>query len=142
MIHYTANKGDSARNNGLYFKNVNKVKAGAHFFVGQDGSVVKSVPMTRIAWAVGGKRYPNSKGGAFYLLCTNENSISIELCDNCTKDPSKEQIEAVRELIKYIRSKCPNATHVIRHYDVTSKPCPARMIDSEKWTSFKRKIGA
>jgi N-acetylmuramoyl-L-alanine amidase CwlA len=140
VIHYTANKGDTAENNGRYFANVNKIKAGAHFFVDQRGNVVKSVNMSRVAWAVGGSRYPNyiQTGGAkYYGICTNYNSVSIELCDNATKDPSQAQTEAVRELIKYIKGKCKNANTVIRHFDVTGKCCPARMTKSTKWKTFK-----
>lgn len=140
VIHYTGNSNDTAENNGLYFKNVNKVKAGAHFFVDQKGKVVKSVPMTKVAWAVGGSKYPNTSGGGYYGICTNANSISIELCDNKTKDPSDKQIAAVKNLIKYIEKKCPNATHIIRHYDVTGKLCPNRMLDKKVWNNFKKKI--
>lgn len=143
VIHYTANKGDTAENNGRYFANVNKVKAGAHFFVDQQGNVVKSVNISRVAWAVGGSRYPNYQktGGAkYYGACTNSNSISIELCDNATKDPSRAQIEAVGALVKYIQKRCKNATTVIRHFDVTGKNCPARMTDNKKWKAFKGAI--
>ena len=49
--------------------------------------------------------------GSLYKKCTNYNSISIELCDIATKDPSQAQIAAVRWLIKHIKkilSKCKN----------------------------------
>ena len=77
-IHYTANDGDSAKGNGNYFKN-NKPKASAHYFV-DDDVIVNSVPDEYIAYAVGGKKY-NNNGGKYYGVCTNANSISIELCD-------------------------------------------------------------
>ena len=144
VIHYTAVDGDLATNQGLYFKNTNKRAAGAHFFVDRKGTVVKSVNMNRTAWSVGGSRYndcPKSGGGKYYRVITNSNSISIELCDNLKKDPSKAQIEAVKELIKYIRKKCPNANKVVRHFDVNGKHCPARMMEEEKWDAFLKKIG-
>ena len=47
--------------------------------------------------------------GSLYKKCTNYNSISIELCDIATKDPSQAQIAAVRWLIKHIKKYCPNA---------------------------------
>ena len=53
-IHYTGNSGDTAKGNGLYFKNGNQRAAGAHFFVDRQGNIVKSVNMNRTAWAVGG----------------------------------------------------------------------------------------
>ena len=78
VIHYTANDGDSAKGNGNYFKN-NKPKASAHYFV-DDNVIVNSVPDNYTAYAVGGKKY-NNNGGKYYGICTNSNSISIELCD-------------------------------------------------------------
>lgn len=142
VIHYTAGNGDTAMNEGNYFKNVNDRAAGAHFFVDQKGVTVKSIPMNLIAWAVGGSLYKDCKdGGKYYKLCTNANSVSIELCDNAKKDPSDAQIKAVKKLIKFIRKWCPNAKKVIRHYDVTGKRCPARMVEDKKWKEFLKKIG-
>lgn len=144
VIHYTAGEGDTAENCGKYFADGNTRQAGAHFFVGQDGSIVKSIDMNRTAWAVGGKKYTDYKktgGATYYGKCTNANSVSIELCDNLKKDPSKKQISAVKELIEYIRKYCPNANTVIRHFDVTGKYCPARMMDAKKWKKFKKEIG-
>ena len=142
VIHYTAGHKDTAVAEGNYFKNVNTRSAGAHFFVGQDGTVVKSIPMNLIAWAVGGSKYCSSTGGGkYYGKCTNANSVSIELCDNLKRDPSDAQIKAVKELIKYIRKYCPNAKTVIRHFDVTGKNCPARMTNKSAWAWFKYCIG-
>lgn len=144
VIHYTAGKGDTAENCGKYFANGNTRTAGAHFFVDQKGNVVKTIDMNRAAWSVGGSLYNDVKktgGGKYYKKCTNSNSVSIELCDNLDKDPSEAQIKAVKELIKYIRKHCPNATKVIRHFDVTGKYCPQRMMDSKKWNKFLKQIG-
>lgn len=141
IIHYTGVDGDTALNEANAFKNWNKRKAGAHFFVDQNGNIVKSVALNLIAWSVGGQKYKYSKGGTMHGIITNANSVSIELCDNYHRDPSKKQIEAVKKCIKYIRRYCPNAKTVYRHYDVTGKECPARMVDSKKWESFKSAIG-
>lgn len=54
VIHYTGNKGDTAKNNADYFANSNTRSAGAHFFVDKAGKVYKSVNMNRSAYAVGG----------------------------------------------------------------------------------------
>ena len=94
------------------------------------------------AWAVG-KDYRSGRVGEakYYKKCTNANSVSIELCDCATKDPSKEQIAAVKRLIdKLIKKKCPNAVTIIRHFDVNGKNCPARMIDEKKWADFLKAI--
>lgn len=143
VIHYTAGEGDTAENCGKYFADGNTRQAGAHFFVGQDGSIVKSIDMNRTAWSVGGKKYSDcaqTGGGKFYGICTNANSVSIELCDNLKKQPSKKQIKAVKETIKYIQKYCPNAKTIIRHFDVNGKHCPAGMMKDAVWKEFKGKI--
>ena len=144
VIHYTGNNGDTAENNGRYFAGSNTRAAGAHFFVGQDGSVVQSIDMERIAWAVGGSKYSNcaqTGGGKYYGTYTNANTVSIELCDNATKDPSDKQVKAVKQLIKYIRKQCTNAKKVIRHFDVNGKSCPGRMCSDSAWNNFLSRIG-
>lgn len=144
VIHYTAGDGDTAVNEGNYFKNTNIRAAGAHFFIDQAGDIVKSVDLNRIAWAVGGNKYSDcakTGGGKYYGKCTNANSVSIELCDIAKKRPSKLQIEAVKKTIKHIRKYCPNAKTVIRHFDVNGKHCPATMISGSLWKQFLKDIG-
>lgn len=144
VIHYTGNNNDTAEANARYFQTGGR-NASAHFFVGQDGTIVKSVNLNKIAWSVGGKRYANclqTGGGKYYGICTNTNSVSIELCDNLKEDPSDKQQVAVVKIVKWIRSKCPNANYLIRHFDVTGKSCPARMTDTTndgkaRWLDFK-----
>jgi N-acetylmuramoyl-L-alanine amidase CwlA len=134
-IHYTANKNDTAENNGNYFaKNV--VKTSAHFFV-DDDSIVQSVPLDRIAYAVGGKKYANcvnTGGGKYYGKCTNANSISVELCGG--KDgvyPSAKTIANAVELVLYLMASTNTPQdRVIRHFDVVGKPCPAYWCGSAK----------
>ena len=139
VIHYTGNSNDTATSNANYFKNFNTRQAGAHFFISRDGTIVRTIPITRSAWSVGGVKL-NNEGGKYYLKCTNQNSISIEFCDILEKDLSQEQIESAIKLIKYIRSKCKNITHIIRHYDVTGKLCPVRYIDNDKWVELRKQL--
>lgn len=142
VIHYTANNGDTAEGNGNYFKN-NVVRASAHFFIGQDGTIIKSVPLNKTAWSVGGKKYADcgkTGGGKYYGVACNSNSVSIELCDNLKKDPSEKQIKAVVKCIKYIRKYCKNANYIIRHFDVNGKHCPVRMTSKSKWNKFKARV--
>lgn len=143
VIHYTGVNSDSAEAEARYFTNGNTREAGAHFFIGQDGKIIKSVPLDHAAWSVGGKKYSDCSstgGGKYYGICTNSNSVSIELCDNRQRDPSEKQTKAVIKCIKYIRKYCKNAQYVIRHFDVNGKHCPARMMDSKKWSTFKTRI--
>ena len=139
VFHYTGNKGDTAKNNVDFYANGNTREAGAHFFVDQAGRIGRSIPMNRTAWSIGGAKY--NKGGTCYGRVTNDNSISIEMCDIVNKLPSDEMIGAIKELLTYIQKYCPNATTVVRHYDVTGKYCPASMIDTDTWEDFLESIG-
>lgn len=141
VLHYTGNVGDTATNNGKHFKNSNTRLAGAHFFVGQDGEIVRSVPMTYTAWAVGASQADRSRGGgSLFGKCTNYNSVSIEMCDQVNRDASEAQKAAVKWLINYIRKRCPNATGICRHFDVTGKLCPAQYIEETKWRKLKKEV--
>lgn len=150
VIHYTGNDGDTAENNGKYFRN-NVVKASAHYFIDSD-SIVQSVPDNYIAWAVGGNKYSNCSktgGGKYYGICTNSNSLSIELCDDVKNDyvyPSAETIENAIEFVK-LKMKEYNIPqeNVIRHFDVVGKSCPFYWCGSTKkdnvWkTAFWNKL--
>lgn len=137
VIHYTGNKGDTAKGNATYFAKSNTRQAGAHFFVDKAGVIYKSVNMNRTAWSVGGKYSLSNGAGEYFTKCTNSNSVSIELCD-MLKEPSKKQTLACRRLVKYIRKYCPNAKTIIRHWDVNGKSCPASMTgkNNKRWKDF------
>ena len=152
FIHYTGNDGDSDESNARYFAN-NYVEASAHYFV-DDNSVTQSVPDDYVAWSVGGTRYSNCNitgGGKYYTLCTNSNSISIELCDTKRDGsiyPSKATIENAIELTKKLMKKynIPQ-DHVLRHFDRTGKACPAYWCGNETknnlWkTEFYNKLSS
>jgi len=146
VIHYTAGKNDTAKNEADYFATSNTREAGAHFFVDREGKIYKSVNLNHAAWSVGGNKYPDTEftgGGKYYGKCTNFNSVSIELCAIADKAPSKEQTKATKWLIhNYIQKYCKNAKKIIRHFDVTGKSCPKRMAtkDNKEWKEFKNAI--
>lgn len=144
VLHYSGNNGDTAKNNAVYFRDSNTRSAGAHFFVDQKGEVYQSVKMDKIAWSVGGNRYSDYRqtGGArYYGIYNNANTVSIEMCDTATKDPSAAMISATKALIKHIRGKCKNAALIIRHFDVTGKDCPARFTNTAKWNKLLEQLG-
>ena len=143
VVHFTANDGDNATNNGKYFKN-NVVKASAHYFV-DDDTVVKSVEEDYVAYAVGGKKLNGTKGAKYHGVCTNYNSISIELCDT-VKDgkynvSAKTRANAVELAKDIVKRHNIDKDHVIRHYDVTGKMCPKYFVEDEKaWNEFKNEL--
>lgn len=135
VVHYTANNKDTAKNNAEYFKN-NIVGASAHFFV-DENEIYQSVPDYYAAYSVGGNKYLNTKGGKYYGKCTNNNSISVELCDSVDFVPEKTA-DLARQLIKNLMKKYNvPINRVIRHYDVTGKICPKPLINDKAWQSFK-----
>ena len=143
VIHNTANNGDRAISNANYYAYSNVRSAGAHFFIDQRGEVVKSVDLNRAAYAVGGARWNDCQrtgGGKLYGAVTNYNSVSIELCDIIDRDPSDEMMEAIWETVCYIRKYCPNATNIVRHFDVNGKHCPLNMMEESDWNRFKLRL--
>ena len=132
VIHYTSNLGDTAKNNADYFaREALSYKASAHFFV-DESEIWSSVPTWRIAYHCGAKTYKHPH-------CRNTNSIGVEICmlDKhavIRKDAIRNAAGLVRELMtKYDI----DADHVIRHYDVTGKDCPAPMVDDPGlWEQF------
>ena len=148
VIHYTANDGDSAVGNGNYFHN-NVVKASAHYFV-DDNKIIQSVLDEYVAWSVGGSKYTDcakTGGGKLYGVAKNQNTLSIELCDT-VKDgtiyPTQATINNALVLTKSLMQKYGIAIdHVIRHFDVTGKHCPAYWMNYGKWRSeFLSKLGS
>lgn len=142
VIHYTGVNGDTAKNECNFFAHSNTRAAGAHYFVDQAGNVYQSIPLNRVAWSVGGFFTKANGAGTYYNKCVNNNSVSIEMCDNLKKDPSAKQTAAIKTLVAYIKKQCPNAKTIIRHWDVNGKKCPARMAtkNNTKWNNFKKAI--
>ena len=142
VVHYTGNDGDSDENNGIYFSQPNR-HASAHYFVDND-SVTLSVPEEYVAWSVGGANQSNHH--PFKGICTNINSISIEMCDN-NRDGKIQISDATLNntyiLIRNLMKKYGiDINHVIRHYDVNGKLCPNcnGLLNDGMWNIFKQNI--
>lgn len=142
VFHYTGNDGDSDESNGKHFHN-HIVKASAHYFV-DDDSVTQSVPDNYIAYSVGGKC--QSSHHPLYKVCTNSNSISIEMCDcfkNGVVEITDKTIQNAIELGKVLMKKYNiSIDHVIRHYDVNGKACPNcnGLLNNANWNAFKSRL--
>ena len=142
VFHYTGNDGDSDESNGKHFHN-HIVKASAHYFV-DDDSVTQSVPDNYIAYSVGGKC--QSSHHPLYKVCTNSNSISIEMCDcykNGVVEITDKTLENAIELGKMLMKKYNiSIDHVIRHYDVNGKACPNcnGLLNDANWNAFKSRL--
>ena len=160
VIHYTAgvtSKAGSAVNTADYFRTTS-TQVSADFTV-DDTAVVKYNPdiKNRYTWHCGGNKYA-TKGGSLYGICKNSNSIGIEIC--CNNSTGKMQAAndksysfsdaAVANALWLVKKLMAEynipVERVIRHYDVTGKPCPgiigwnADSGSESKWAAFKRTI--
>ena len=142
VLHFTGSAKDSAKNNADYFATGNTRAAGAHYFIDEGDVVWKSVPVSRVAWAVGGFFTQSNGAGKYYKVCTNANSLSIEMAGVANGVPTKTYKNAV-ELTKFLMKKYNvPASHVIRHWQVNGKECPAPWCgaNNKQWAKFKADI--
>ena len=132
VLHYTGNKGDTAKNNVDYFYGGNR-GASAHYFV-DDNSIWQSVEESNSAWAVG-------DGKGVYGI-TNRNSISIEMCCNSSGNITEKTESNALELVKHLQKKYNiSNNNVVRHYDASRKICPNWSANNwNRWNNFKSKI--
>ena len=138
VMHYTANNGDTARNNCDYYHRVGGMQASAHYFVDEHG-VMQSVLESDTAWHCGARAY-------WHPECRNSNSIGIEMCSRKRADGSyyikPETVANAAALAKDIMQRYGIDTdHVLRHYDVTGKRCPMPWVDDPaQWDAFKASL--
>lgn len=147
VIHYTANKWDSARSNLNYFAN-NVVKASANYFV-DSKQIGVSVPDEVYAWHCGGG-LQGDKGHKWFGKCNNYNSIGIEICDDVNDGkvmPSDQALKNAQMLTAYLMKKYSvPIENVIRHWDVTGKICPAYFVGEantetgKAWLAWKEGV--
>ena len=133
VIHYTANNGDTVQNNLDYFSR-NAVGASAHYFVDENG-YGQSVKDADTAWHCGASSYRHK-------ACRNANSIGMELC---SRKDSKGNYYFMDQTVynaavlarQLMQTYGIDRAHVLRHYDVTGKKCPAPMVDNPTlWENF------
>lgn len=134
VIHFTANDGDSAKNNADYFAR-EAPGASAHFFV-DEREIWQSVQEKDIAWHCG------TRGMYFHPYCRNANSLGIELCSRKRGEKYYFTPETVKNAQQFVRSLMKRygipMENVVRHYDVTHKNCPAPFVeDAGAWQRFK-----
>ena len=135
VMHYTANNGDTAKNNCDYYHRVGGLQASAHYFCDEYGAM-QSVREGDTAWHCGARAY-------WHPECRNGNSIGIEMCSRKRADGSyyilPETVANAAALAREIMQRYGIDTdHVLRHYDVTGKRCPMPWVDDPaQWAAFK-----
>lgn len=138
VIHYTGNDTDSDEGNANYFRDLYR-GASAHLFV-DDDSVHEVVSLTDSSWAVG----VNISNGRLFGVCTNYNSINVEMCSRDGKI-TNATLDNTVVLTKNLMSQFDiDADHVVRHYDVCGKRCPGWTGwlpgDESLWNLFQSRI--
>lgn len=134
VVHYTANKGDTAKNNADYFARTT-TKSSAHYFV-DEKEVWQSVLDEDTAYHCGAKTYKHP-------LCRNRNSIGVEMClldksGNIRPGTIDTALSVVRQLMAAYDIPIDR---VLRHYDVTGKNCPRPMVENPQlWEDFKKEL--
>ncbi len=128
-IHYVGNPGTTAQGNHDFY-NQPDTKVSSHFVIGLEGEVIQCVPLDEKSSATNDR---------------NLDTISIEVCH---PDATGQFTEAsYQSLVKLTAWLCDHfnldRSHVIRHYDVTGKPCPLYFVEHpEAWTQFLADVKA
>ena len=149
VIHYTGNDGATAAENVSYFNGGNR-GASAHYFVDQSGEIREYCdPTAYYSWHCGGPL--ESSHHPLYEICTNYNSIGIEICTRKSGGVwtfTSAAVSAAVTLTKYLMARFGvSVDHVCRHYDVTGKACPrvpgwGAVGGSAEWDKFKAALAA
>ena len=139
VLHYTANDGDTAKNNADYFAR-ESAGASAHYFVDESSTIWQSVKDEDTAWHCG------TTGPYKHPVCRNDNSLGIEMCSR--KDSNsifyvkQNTADNASDLTKMLMDKYNiPIENILRHYDVTSKQCPEPFVRiTELWSAFKSRL--
>ena len=123
IVHHSASGDVSAATIHGWHLNQKWLGIGYQFVVRQDGTVERG----RAEWSIGSHSGPGANG----------DSIGICLTGNFeTGKPTEEQMTALAELIKYLRSKYGNLA-VIGHKDVMPTACPGKNFP---WAELKKRL--
>lgn len=138
VVHYTAgSKSSPGCANAV--KSVFETRNASADFAVDDRDIVQFNPdiANNYTWAVGDTKNTASGGASLYGICTNRNSVSIEMCSTLLYGWSAKYanhegwvftdktVENARKIVKILmqRYNIP-LQNVVRHYDVTGKLCP------------------
>lgn len=127
VIHYVGNPGTTAQQNRNWYENPES-EVSSHFVVGLDGEIIQCLPLDEKSSATNWR---------------NSDTISIEVChpDDTGKFTDAGYASSVK-LTAWLLDTCGlDASHLIRHYDVTGKECPRYFVQNEDaWTQFKTDV--
>ena len=138
VIHNTDNyaAGADARAHAKAQHDGNFSGYSAHVFV-DDKEAYQALPYNRGAWHVG-----VNYGGRLFGVCSNHNSIGIEMCVQSGYNYEKTFQNTVNVCKQLMKQYGIDAAHVLQHYDVCAKNCPSAIRAKGDWNRFKWLIGS
>lgn len=139
VIHDTGSrvKGADAKATARYFReNSDGRNVSAHYIV-DDHSIYQSVAVKDIAHHAGDKK----RSGLGNANIGNSNTIGIEMAVNTDGDWRKTQTNT-QMLTKALMEKYKiPISNVVRHYDVSGKQCPAKLMEEQGgWERWKQEL--
>lgn len=149
ILHWTANPGADDDDHVKFFDGADgggSRYAGAHIFVDRDSALL-DIPLNEVAYHANEKQSkiakfiatsPAYKGGN-----ANLTTIGIEMCvekdGTIHPDTVTRTVSIVSELCKMFKLTTDD---VYRHYDITSKNCPAPWVSNgQLFLDFKNRVG-
>ena len=161
-IHYTAgtlsDKG-KARAIANGFANNNREASADYVVDDKEIYLCNKDIKNQYTWSVGGNKYPTktcSESAKYYGICTNANSISIEMCSRKINRKSLSASDtdwyftedvlnlAAQLVVELMDTYNIDINHIIGHFHVTGKVCPNPFCVNEaaltKWRDFKNRI--
>jgi N-acetylmuramoyl-L-alanine amidase len=151
VLHWTANPGASAENHQKYFNGTairSKTYASAHIFVDSKEAIC-IIPLNEIAYHAN-DHYERNRSGEAYRgvpeLSPNANNLSIGV-EMCVEKNGNISASTILRTAKVIAELCKiyklDENDIVRHYDVTHKPCPKPFVDHpERFSEFKELVKA
>lgn len=124
IVHHSASIGQRAADYARYHVLSKGWPAiGYHFVIETDGTILQTNPLTAISYHNSGQ---------------NTRSIGICLSGNFQEQqPSSQQLQSLKKLIRHLRKKMPNALAVYGHRDHGKTSCPGRFL-YQHLSQFKR----
>ena len=156
VVHYTGVPGQTAKGNAEYFGRVSGHPTDPYLsihYIVDENEIWSCVPLDKRAG-----HCEDAGAGQFKNQYNNSNTIGIEVCPHHTsgkkypeaqektwyfKDATVNNLSVlVAYLIKKVEIASGSRPAIVRHYDITSKWCPAPFLDygGNDWEAFKADV--
>ena len=158
VVHYLGNPGQGPRGARDYWESLKTQdaadavpdrSASAHYIVGLDGAILRTIPETEKAYHCGAAKYTPAAEAFFGIYCTPQNSpnrvtIGVELCHpRADGEPTTFTRSAALELLRDLcrRHGLDPRRDIWRHHDITGKDCPRFFVAHDQaWRDFIAEI--